>query len=112
MVCSLLAVDGNTALLQQLMKKCSSELRGIFNRQSLVSARIVERHIAPQGQQSRAGFTVDENFSRDTRGRGDDAIVNFVILREWRDADECTLSHMIGWLDVYENNIVVNGERG
>ena len=109
---TLFAVHHDAALLQQLMEESGGEFRGIFDGQSFVRARIVERHVAPQRQRGRAGLAVDENLASGAGRRGDHAIVDVIVVGEGRDADERVLPGAVRGQNVHEHDIVVDGKRG
>ena len=107
---TLFPVNSDATGLQQLTEYRCSKLSWILDGEILVCTRIIERHIAPQSQDRGPGLTINENLAASAGGRGDDAIVNAVVIRKRCDADEGTVARTISWKNAHENYIVIDGE--
>src|SRR5947207_10669067 len=73
---------------------------------------MIEWHVAPQGQKSGTGFTVAEDLALGAAWRGDDSIINSIIVCKWRNADERPLAHAVAGQNIHEHHVVIDRERG
>src|ERR1700756_3526318 len=109
---ALVTVDSDAAPLQQTAEQLGGELGWILDGERLIGSGVIERHIAPEGKHCGTRFTVDEDLSARACGSGDDAIVDAVVVRERGYAYERTFSGSVGGQNVYEDDVVIDGERG
>src|SRR5258706_16012964 len=112
MLRALASVNYYAASREQLTEECGGKFGWVFNSERFVGAGVVERHVAPQRQDSRPGLAVHEEFSSGASRRGDDAVVETVVVGKGRDTDKGLLARTIGGQDVHEDDLVGDGERG
>src|SRR5947208_16961829 len=57
-------------------------------------------------------MTVDEDLALGATWRGDDSIINSIIVCKWRNADERPLAHAVAGQNIHEHHVVIDRERG
>ena len=105
---SLTPVNRDATFFQQATEKLRCKFRGIFDGQRLIGALIVQRHIAPQRQDGRSGLAIDKDFAAGPSRRGNDPVINAVVIGERRHTDEGPLARAIRRQDIHEYDIVID----
>src|SRR5271157_2281894 len=113
MVSACAPIDSDAALLQQLAEEARTEVGRVFDGQRFAEAGIVLRDVPPKGELAGARFAIDGHRTRaGALRRSHYAVIDFVVLGKRRDAEKRTLAGTVGRLDVYEDDVVINSQRG
>src|SRR6266566_5754613 len=100
---ALLAVNRDSANVEQMAQQTGSKFGWIFDRQALIGSGVVNRDRSPQRQMRRSRLPVDVELAPGGGRRGHQPVVNGVVIRKRRDADEGFVARVRARQDVNEN---------
>src|SRR5881394_4518747 len=108
---ALLAINSDAANLEQMAEHVRRKFGWVLNGEAFVDASVVHGHRAPESESGRTRFAIDVDLAAGPRRGGQHAVVDRVVVRKRRDADESFVAGASTGKNLDKDDVVVYGER-